>query len=138
MRLIYNMKWWRRRIYACRKIKILIKGGKWITIRKATEESEHTWLPFLACSCSKALRAHPLLVSSCSLFPFLSLYYICMCMSVYVYLHIYASCMHDAMHELYEKRLYMDRSISHIHINVLFSLMFYDSHIHITRDVDAG
>lgn len=94
-----NITW---RPYACTKMKILIKGGKWILIRKATEESEHTWLPFSSMlmlessACSPSSCLPPLSLSlSLSIYIYVDIY-MCVRVCVCVYQHIfyaYAWCM---------------------------------------------
>lgn len=129
------------RSYACTKMEILIKEGNYNTIRKATEESEHTWLPFfLACSCSKALRAHPLLVSF-SLF-ILIVFSICIyiyasaCMAtwimrnVYKYIWIYKSILTFCLLvKVYRSISFFEKTDQ---IFFLY-LSFYASHTYITH-----
>ena len=87
---------------------------------------------FLACSCKKALRAHPLLVS-------FSLYiYIVFSISEYLYIYIYAT----ACMSMNDEKVYIDGHTNQIiNTNILFaswsiqinlksfSLLFYASHL---------
>lgn len=90
-------------------------------MRKATEESEHTWLPFSSMLKLESSACSP---SSCL---HLSLF-LCMCLCIFKYGYIYAF-----MHGSKRLGILIDNQYHDVlFIHLLFSVMFYfTSHINI-------